>query len=184
MTLKHIRLYNRLVVQSSFLAKWLGERVRARGWTFFFAVFYKMWFLNVGSYTTCKRLVSLGVLLQTVCHTPWQPAWLSSLWCWLLLLIATPPQNDTINYHTLSSRKCTSQRGSLEAAQSFWKTVFFYSKSSKNPYQYYKLSKNLYQVLQVTCAASECAVISKVCRIKSLPPLICCHGIVTRAAHS
>lgn len=144
-----------------------------------------MWFLNVGSYATCKRLVSLGGLLQTVCHTPWQPAWLSSLWCWLQYTTDCYPTSEW--YHQLSYVELTqmmSQRGSLEAAQSFWKTVFFYSKSSKNPYQYYKLSKNLYQVLQVTCAVFECAVISKVCRIKSLPPLICCHGIVTRAAHS
>ena len=40
----------------------------------------------------------------------------------------------------------------------------------KNPYQYYKSHENPYQVLQVTCAASERAMKSKVRMIKSLSP--------------
>ena len=43
MALKYIRPYSRLVIPNSFLAKWLGERVRvrvrARGWICFFFVF-------------------------------------------------------------------------------------------------------------------------------------------------
>ena len=37
----------------------------------------------------------------------------------------------------------------------FIKSRIFYSKSRENPYQYCKSRVNLYQVLQVTCAASE-----------------------------
>ena len=54
---------------------------------------------------------------------------------------------------------------------------------------YYKSRENPYQVLQVTCAASECAMKSKVRTIKSLSPYQAIPekvavGIVTRAAHS
>ena len=194
MALKHIRLYSRLVVQSSFLAKWLGERVRAREWTFFLAVFYKMRFLNVGSYMTlCRRcLVSLGVLLQMARHTSWelmQLAWLSSPWCWLLLLIAMYywllPHLRVIPSIIIRWAHANVYESTRKpwSCTKFLKSCIFYSKSSKNPYQYCKLSEKLYQVLQVTCAVSECAMISKLRRIKSLPPPICCHGIVTLAAH-
>ena len=44
------------------------------------------------------------------------------------------------------------QWGSLAAAQSLLKAIFFYYKSCQNPYQYYKSCENLYQVLQVMCA--------------------------------
>ena len=46
----------------------------------------------------------------------------------------------------------------------------FYCKSHENPYQYYKSRENPYQVLQVTRAASERAMKSKVRMIKSLSP--------------
>ena len=52
----------------------------------------------------------------------------------------------------------------------FIKSRIFYSKSRKNPYQYYKSRENLYQVLQVTRAASEHAMKLKVRMIKSLSP--------------
>ena len=45
-----------------------------------------------------------------------------------------------------------------------------YYKSRENPYQYYKSRENPYQVLQVTRAASERAMKSKVRMIKSLSP--------------
>ena len=45
-----------------------------------------------------------------------------------------------------------------------------YYKSRENPYQYYKSHENPYQVLQVTRAASERAMKSKVRMIKSLSP--------------
>ena len=46
----------------------------------------------------------------------------------------------------------------------------FYCKSRENLYQYYKSHENPYQVLQVTRAASERAMKSKVRVIKSLSP--------------
>ena len=46
----------------------------------------------------------------------------------------------------------------------------FYCKLRENPYQYYKSRENPYQVLQVTRAASERAMKSKVRMIKSLLP--------------
>ena len=52
----------------------------------------------------------------------------------------------------------------------FIKSRIFYSKSCKNPYQYYKSRENPYQVLQVTRAASERAMKLKVRMIKSLSP--------------
>ena len=42
------------------------------------------------------------------------------------------------------------------------KPYFFYCKSRENPYQYYKSHENPYQVLQVTHAASERPMKSKV----------------------
>ena len=68
----------------------------------------------------------------------------------------------------------------------FIKSRIFYCKSRENPYQY------PYQVLQVTRAASEHAMKSKVCVIQSLSPsytgkkyhLFVAVGIVTHAAHS
>ena len=41
-----------------------------------------------------------------------------------------------------------------------------FTKLCENPYQYYKLRENPYQVLQVKCAASECAMKSKVHMVK------------------
>ena len=52
----------------------------------------------------------------------------------------------------------------------FIKSRIFYCKSRENPYQYYKSRENPYQVLQVTRAASERAMKSKVRMIKSLSP--------------
>ena len=52
----------------------------------------------------------------------------------------------------------------------FIKSRIFYCKSRDNLYQYYKSCENSYQVLQVTCAASEHAMKSKVRMIKSLSP--------------
>ena len=43
--------------------------------------------------------------------------------------------------------------------------IFFYYKSCGNLYQYYKPHKNQYQVLQVTCAVSKCAMKLKICMI-------------------
>ena len=51
-----------------------------------------------------------------------------------------------------------------------YKKPYFYCKSRENPYQYYKSRENPYQVLQVTRAASERAMKSKVRMIKSLSP--------------
>ena len=58
-----------------------------------------------------------------------------------------------------------------------YKKPYFYYKSRENLYQYYshmririRYCKSPYQVLQVTCAASERAMKSKVCMIKSLSP--------------
>ena len=48
------------------------------------------------------------------------------------------------------------------------KNPYQYYKSHENPYQYYKSRENPYQVLQVTRAASERAMKSKVRMIKSL----------------
>ena len=61
------------------------------------------------------------------------------------------------------------------------KSRIFYCKSRENPYQYYKSRENPYQVLQVTRAASERAMKSKVRMIKISLVAV---GIVTRAAHS
>ena len=52
----------------------------------------------------------------------------------------------------------------------FIKSRIFYCKSRENPYQYYKSRENPYQVLQVTRAASEHTMKSKVRMIKSLSP--------------
>ena len=54
----------------------------------------------------------------------------------------------------------------------FIKSRIFYYKSRENPYQCYKSRENPYQVLQVTRAASELAMKSKVRMIKSLSPCI------------
>ena len=43
-----------------------------------------------------------------------------------------------------------------------YKKPYFYCKLCENPYQHYKSYENLYQVLQVTCAASKRAMKSKV----------------------
>ena len=76
-----------------------------------------------------------------------------------------------------------SQWGSLSAACSLLKARYFYCKSHENSYQYYKLCDNFnqyyklcdnfnqyykshenpYQVMQVTCAASERGMKSMVC---------------------
>ena len=45
-----------------------------------------------------------------------------------------------------------------------------YYKSCENPYQYYKSCENLYLVLQVTCAASECAMKLKVRMLRLFSP--------------
>ena len=73
-----------------------------------------------------------------------------------------------------------SQCGSL-ALHVVYKSRVFYCKScNMSLYQYYKSHENPYQVLQVTCAASECAMKSKVCMIKLLScytgkiSLVCC----------
>ena len=52
----------------------------------------------------------------------------------------------------------------------FMKSRIFYSKSHENPYQYCKSCENPYQVLQVTCAAYDHAMKSKVRMIKLLSP--------------
>ena len=45
----------------------------------------------MGAYATCMIVIPVVLITTTDCY---------------VLLIATPPQSDTINYHTLSSRKC------------------------------------------------------------------------------
>ena len=52
----------------------------------------------------------------------------------------------------------------------FKKSHIFNCKSHENLYQYYKSRENPYQVLQVTHAASERAMKSRVRMIKSLSP--------------
>ena len=77
MALKYIRLYIRLVVRSSFLAKWLGEkvRVRAKEWLgerapsiFFllsFLVFLHAWFSIINEAFT-RHFVKLHHTLHCV----------------------------------------------------------------------------------------------------------------------
>ena len=62
-----------------------------------------------------------------------------------------------------------SQWGSLAAACSLQK-AYFYCKSCDNLYQYYKSGENQYQVLQVTCTVSECAVKLKIKIIITIVP--------------
>ena len=50
----------------------------------------------------------------------------------------------------------------------FIKKRVFCCKSRENLYQYYKSHENPYQVLQVMCTASECAMKSKVCMIHKI----------------
>ena len=52
------------------------------------------------------------------------------------------------------------------------KSHIFYCKSCENPYQYYKSRENPYQVLQVTHAASEHAMKSKVRMIKIIITIV------------
>ena len=62
-------------------------------------------------------------------------------------------------YHILSmsnSHKCTGVNGEALQLHSVYKKP--YCKLRENPYQYYKSRENPYQVLQVTRAASECAI--------------------------
>ena len=63
-------------------------------------------------------------------------------------------------YHMSNSHECMGV--DLEALQLH--AVY------RKPYFYYKSHENPYQVLQVTCAASERAMKSKVCMIKLLSP--------------
>ena len=51
-----------------------------------------------------------------------------------------------------------------------FKKSYFLLQVTRNLYQYYNSRENSYQVLQVTCTASERAMKSKVCMIKSLSP--------------
>ena len=66
--------------------------------------------------------------------------------------------------------------------------LYQYYKSCKNPYQYYmymyKSRENPYQVLQVTGAASERAMKSKICMIKSLSlSPYRTHGLISACAY-
>ena len=69
-----------------------------------------------------------------------------------------------------------SQWGTLQLHTVYKKSYFYYKSRKnpyhycKNPYQYCKSRENMYQVLQVTRAASECAMKLKVRMIKSLSP--------------
>ena len=73
-------------------------------------------------------------------------------------------------YYKSNSRECMGVNGEALSRMQFIKSSIFYCKSCENPYQYYKSRENLYQILQVTRAASECAMKSKVRMIKSLSP--------------
>ena len=77
---------------------------------------------------------------------------------------------NTHFYHSSNSRKCMGVNGEALQLHTVYKKPYFYCKSRENPYQYYKSRENPYQVLQVTHAASECAIKSKVRMIKSLSP--------------
>ena len=63
-----------------------------------------------------------------------------------------------VNYHVSISRKCMGVNGEALQLHSVIKSCIFDCKSRENPYQ----------VLQVACTASERAMKSKVCMIKSL----------------
>ena len=75
---------------------------------------------------------------------------------------------DKIIYHMSNSRECMGVMGKPCSCMQFIKSRIFYCKSCENPYQHYKSRENPYQVLQVTRAASERAMKSKVRMIKSL----------------
>jgi len=77
--------------------------------------------------------------------------------------------------NTSNSRECMGVNGEALQLHSVCtlyckpcKNPYQYYKSCENPYQYYKSRENPYQVLQVTHAASECAMKSKVHMIKSV----------------
>ena len=83
-------------------------------------------------------------------------------------------------YPTSNSRECMGVNGESLQLHAVYKKPYFLLQARENPYQYYKSRKIPYQVLQVTRAASERAM---VCMIKSLSPyyqavpeksLICC----------
>ena len=80
-------------------------------------------------------------------------------------------------YHTSKSRECTGVNGEALQLRAVYKKLYFYYKSHENPYQVLRatwklvsillqVTWELYQVLQVTWAASECAMKSKVLMIK------------------
>ena len=67
--------------------------------------------------------------------------------------------SKTVYYHTSNSCECMGVNGeALQLHSVYKKPYFFTAKSHDNPYQYYKSRENLYQVLQVTRAASERAM--------------------------
>ena len=82
--------------------------------------------------------------------------------------------------HTSNSHESVGFNGEALQLHTVYKKPYFYytshknpyqyCKSCDNPYQYYKSRENPYQVLQVTHAAYERGMKSKVCRIKSLSP--------------
>jgi len=80
------------------------------------------------------------------------------------------PLSNTNYYHTSNSRECMGVNGEVLQLCAVYKKPYFYCKSCKNTYQYHKSHENPYQVLQVTRAASERAMKSKVRMIKSLSP--------------
>ena len=72
-------------------------------------------------------------------------------------------------YQRLTHANVWQSMGNPCSCKQFIKSGIFYCKSCKNPYQY-KSRENPYQALQVTRAASERAMKSKVRIIKSLSP--------------
>ena len=75
-------------------------------------------------------------------------------------------------YHMSNSPECMGVDGEALQLHTVYKKPYFYYSSSENPYQYYKSHENpyeycnscenQYQVLQITYAASERAMKSKV----------------------
>ena len=86
-------------------------------------------------------------------------------------------QYNTLMYH-MSNVNAWKSMGKPCSCMWFMKSRIFYCESCENPYQYYKSHEDLYQVLQVTRAASECAMKLKVRMIITIVPSytrkICC----------
>ena len=85
-------------------------------------------------------------------------------------MLRTMLHNNGTNIYYITHTNVWESMGKPCSCMQFIKSRIFYCKSCENPYQYYMSRENPYQVLQVMHAASECAMKSKVCMIKSLSP--------------